>query len=180
APRRTAPTPAPPERRGTAYFLQGVRARRPPRRLRHRARACRGRAAKDGGAFRGERDRPGRRRRVSRRRARVAGPGRVGSAGADTGVGGAARPGMGGRAGEGELLSVARGEALRDQGWAVVPTESNFVWLRLGERTDEFAAACERAGVIVRPFSGEGCRVTAREPGAHDLFVKVAAEYAPR
>jgi histidinol-phosphate aminotransferase len=71
-------------------------------------------------------------------------------------------------------------DALRDQGWAVVPTESNFVWLRLGERTDEFAAACERAGVIVRPFSGEGCRVTVAEPEANDLFVKVAAEYAPR
>jgi histidinol-phosphate aminotransferase len=61
-----------------------------------------------------------------------------------------------------------------------VSTESNFVWLRLGERTDEFAAACERAGVIVRPFSGEGCRVTVAEPEANDLFVKVAAEYAPR
>jgi histidinol-phosphate aminotransferase len=71
-------------------------------------------------------------------------------------------------------------DALRDQGWAVVPTESNFVWLRLGERTDEFAAACERAGVIVRPFSGEGCRVTVAEPEANDLFVKVAAEFAPR
>jgi histidinol-phosphate aminotransferase len=34
--------------------------------------------------------------------------------------------------------------------------------------------------VIVRPFSGEGCRVTVAEPEANDLFLKVAAEYAPR
>jgi histidinol-phosphate aminotransferase len=68
--------------------------------------------------------------------------------------------------------------ALRDQGWSVPRSEANFVWLRLGDRTDEFAAACERAGVVVRPFSGEGCRVTVAEPEANDLFLGVAADYA--
>jgi histidinol-phosphate aminotransferase len=69
--------------------------------------------------------------------------------------------------------------ALREQGWPVPPTEANFVWLRLGERTDDFAAACERSGVVVRAFTGEGCRVTVAEPEASDIFLKVAAEYAP-
>ena len=55
-------------------------------------------------------------------------------------------------------------EALREQGWSrVPPSEANFVWLRLGARTEEFAAACEAAGVVVRPFSGEGARVTIGE-----------------
>ncbi|NUV38725.1 histidinol-phosphate transaminase, partial [Streptomyces sp. KAI-27] len=50
--------------------------------------------------------------------------------------------------------------ALQKQGWTVPETHANFVWLRLGERTVEFARSCERAGVVVRPFAGEGVRVT--------------------
>ena len=66
-------------------------------------------------------------------------------------------------------------DALRDQGWTQVPaSEANFVWLRLGERTEEFAAACEEAGVVVRPFVGEGARVSIGEPEANDLFLRVA------
>jgi histidinol-phosphate aminotransferase len=69
--------------------------------------------------------------------------------------------------------------ALRAQGWANPPSQANFVWLRLGERTTDFAAACEQAGVVVRPFAGEGVRVTIGEPGASDLFLSVAARFAP-
>ena len=59
------------------------------------------------------------------------------------------------------------------------PSQANFVWLRLGERTAEFAAACAEAGVVVRPFDGEGVRVTVAEPEASDLFLTVAAKFAP-
>ena len=59
------------------------------------------------------------------------------------------------------------------QGWTVPETQANFVWLRLGERTLDFAAACERAGVVVRPFAGEGVRVTIGETEANDIFLKV-------
>jgi histidinol-phosphate aminotransferase len=65
--------------------------------------------------------------------------------------------------------------ALREQGWTRVPeSQANFVWLRLGARTEEFAAACEEAGVVVRPFAGEGARVTVGEPEANELFLRVA------
>jgi histidinol-phosphate aminotransferase len=65
--------------------------------------------------------------------------------------------------------------ALREQGWSRVPaSQANFVWLRLGDRTEEFAAACEEAGVVVRPFAGEGARVSIGEPEANDLFLRVA------
>ena len=65
--------------------------------------------------------------------------------------------------------------ALREQGWAQVPaSEANFVWLRLAERTEEFAAACEEAGVVVRPFAAEGVRVTVGETEANDVFLRVA------
>ena len=71
-------------------------------------------------------------------------------------------------------------DALQEQGWSAVPvSEANFVWLRLGGRTDEFAAACEEAGVVVRPFSGEGARVTIGEPEANDLFLRVAKGFVP-
>ena len=55
--------------------------------------------------------------------------------------------------------------------------QANFVWLRLGERTLDFAAACERAGVVVRPFPGEGVRVTIGETEANDLFLRAAEEF---
>ncbi|WP_327354881.1 histidinol-phosphate transaminase [Streptomyces sp. NBC_01304] len=68
-------------------------------------------------------------------------------------------------------------ETLRGQGWTVPETQANFVWLRLGERTLDFAAACEKAGVVVRPFAGEGMRATIGEPEANDLFLQTAQAF---
>ncbi|MFF2805892.1 histidinol-phosphate transaminase [Streptomyces sp. NPDC058000] len=68
-------------------------------------------------------------------------------------------------------------DALVTQGWTVPVSEANFVWLRLGDRTTEFAEACERAGVVVRPFAGEGVRVTIGEKPAMDLFLQAAEEF---
>src|SRR3954471_17343837 len=65
-------------------------------------------------------------------------------------------------------------DTLRAQGWKVPESQANFVWLRLGERTAAFAQACEQAGVVVRPFPGEGARVTVGETEAHDIFLRVA------
>ncbi|PRY00986.1 histidinol-phosphate transaminase [Allonocardiopsis opalescens] len=71
-------------------------------------------------------------------------------------------------------------ESLLADGWAVPPTEANFVWLRLGERTVDFAAACAEAGVSVRPFPGEGARVSIGSPEANDIFLAVAKGYRRR
>lgn len=68
-------------------------------------------------------------------------------------------------------------EALRAQGWKVPESQANFVWLRLGERTAAFAQACEQAGVVVRPFPGEGTRVTVGETEANDIFLKVTEAF---
>ncbi|SDM98308.1 histidinol-phosphate aminotransferase [Actinacidiphila guanduensis] len=68
-------------------------------------------------------------------------------------------------------------EALSGQGWTVPETHANFVWLRLGERTADFAAACERAGATVRPFPGEGVRITIGETEANDLLLRAAEEF---
>ncbi|WP_310725729.1 histidinol-phosphate transaminase [Streptomyces sp. N2A] len=68
-------------------------------------------------------------------------------------------------------------DGLLGQGWTVPETQANFVWLRLGDRTTDFAAACERAGVVVRPFAGEGVRVTIGETAAMDLFLQAAEDF---
>lgn len=68
-------------------------------------------------------------------------------------------------------------EALIAQGWTVPPTEANFVWLRLGDRTMDFAAACAVEGVAVRPFEGEGARVSIGDPEANDAFLTAAAAF---
>jgi histidinol-phosphate aminotransferase len=68
-------------------------------------------------------------------------------------------------------------DALAGQGWTVPETQANFVWLRLGERTVDFAAACERGGTTVRPFPGEGVRITIGETEANDLLLRTAEEF---
>ena len=58
--------------------------------------------------------------------------------------------------------------------------QGNFVWFALGERTADFAAAADEAGIVVRPFAGEGCRVSIGEPEANDRLLEVAAGFALR
>ncbi len=68
-------------------------------------------------------------------------------------------------------------EALVAQGWKVPPTEANFVWLRVGDRTMEFAEHCAAAGVAVRPFAGEGARISIGDAEANDTFLTAAAAF---
>ena len=68
---------------------------------------------------------------------------------------------------------------LADQGWTFPDAQGNFVWLPLGDRTADFTAAADLAGVMVRPFHGEGCRVSIGEPAGNDVLLQVAAGFAP-
>ena len=67
--------------------------------------------------------------------------------------------------------------ALREFGLAPAQSEANFLWLRLGEATSSFAAACDDAGVSVRPFPGEGVRVSIGEPEANVRLIATAAAW---
>ena len=62
----------------------------------------------------------------------------------------------------------------------VPDTQSNFVWLPLGDAATEFAAGCEKRGVIVRPFAGDGVRVTIGTPAENDLFLTAATDLLAR
>ncbi len=89
-------------------------------------------------------------------------------------------------AAEGELLDrvdlvVAERDRVRAEllamGWTVPPTQANFVWLRLGEDTMGFADACGSAGIAIRPFAGEGARISIGDKPANDAFLEVARSY---
>jgi histidinol-phosphate aminotransferase len=68
---------------------------------------------------------------------------------------------------------------LRESGYEVPTSEANFVWLPLRERSAAFAAHCEQARVIVRPFSDAsgGVRVTIGTPDENDAFLAAAASW---
>lgn len=68
-------------------------------------------------------------------------------------------------------------DALLSQGWTMPPSDGNFVWLRLGERTMDFSAACDAQGVSVRPFPGEGARISVGSPEENDAFLSVSAAW---
>lgn len=74
---------------------------------------------------------------------------------------------------ERDRLTTAVREIVAD----VPDTQANFVWLPLGDRSVDFARHCEAHGVIVRPFAGEGVRVTVGTPEENDVFLKVAAAF---
>ena len=65
-------------------------------------------------------------------------------------------------------------EALRTLDVDVPASQANFVWLPLGNGAIPFAAACERQGVIVRPFPGDGVRVSIGTAAENDLFLAAA------
>jgi histidinol-phosphate aminotransferase len=71
-------------------------------------------------------------------------------------------------------------EALIADGWTVSPTEANFVWLRLGEHTTTFAAACEADGIAVRPYPPDGARISIGDTDANDALLAVAHAFPHR
>jgi len=64
---------------------------------------------------------------------------------------------------------------LAAMGYDIPPSQSNFVWFDLGERTAAWAARCEERGVIVRAFAGQGARVTISSADENDRFLAAAA-----
>jgi histidinol-phosphate aminotransferase len=68
-------------------------------------------------------------------------------------------------------------DALLDLGYTVPPTESNFVWASLGERTQPFAVHCLEQKVIVRPFHPDGCRITVALPEENDALIAAATSF---
>jgi histidinol-phosphate aminotransferase len=66
---------------------------------------------------------------------------------------------------------------LAEAGWQVPDPQGNFVWFELGARTLDFAQAADEVGIMVRPFAGEGARVTIAETEANDRLVDLVARW---
>jgi histidinol-phosphate aminotransferase len=66
---------------------------------------------------------------------------------------------------------------LSEMGFNLPPSQANFVWLPLGDRVDEFTAACATQAVAVRPFSGEGVRISIGEKSALERLLKVLPDF---
>jgi histidinol-phosphate aminotransferase len=69
---------------------------------------------------------------------------------------------------------------LCEAGWEVPEPQGNFVWFELGDRTAEFARAADELGIVVRPFAGEGARVSIGEDEANDRLLELARAFPPR
>jgi histidinol-phosphate aminotransferase len=89
-------------------------------------------------------------------------------------------------AGRGELLRRVEAlvtersrvqEVLASMAYEIPDAQGNFVWLPLGEATDEFSRACEKGGVVVRSFTGDGARITIGEPYANDRWLAVLHDF---
>lgn len=68
--------------------------------------------------------------------------------------------------------------ALLRAGYAVPPSQANFVWVALGERTAAFTAHCLDQKVVVRPFHPEGVRITISTPEENDVLLAAALSFA--
>ena len=68
-------------------------------------------------------------------------------------------------------------EELTKLGFRLPPSQANFVWLPLGDRTDEFVAECAKLAVAVRPFSGEGVRISIGEKPALERVLNALSRF---
>jgi histidinol-phosphate aminotransferase len=62
-------------------------------------------------------------------------------------------------------------------GFKLPPSQANFVWIPLGERTEEFALRSEGIAVSIRPFPGEGVRISIGERQALERVIELAGEF---
>ena len=69
-------------------------------------------------------------------------------------------------------------QGLAELGWNAPASQANFIWLPAGEKTDALQAHLNAHGVIARPFSGDGIRVSIGEPAANDAFLAALATFA--
>ena len=68
-------------------------------------------------------------------------------------------------------------KGLADVGLVVPEPQGNFVWFAAGDRTLELADAADELGIVIRPFAGDGARVSIGEPEANDRVIELARSF---
>jgi histidinol-phosphate aminotransferase len=66
---------------------------------------------------------------------------------------------------------------LEKLGFKLASSQANFVWLPIGERTEEFALRSEGIAVSIRPFPGEGVRISIGERAALERVIEIAKDF---
>ena len=66
---------------------------------------------------------------------------------------------------------------LSNIGFKLPQSQANFVWIPLGERTEEFAIRSEGIAVSIRPFPGEGVRISIGERPALERVIELAKDF---
>jgi histidinol-phosphate aminotransferase len=66
---------------------------------------------------------------------------------------------------------------LRDAGFTLPPSQSNFVWLPLGPRTLDFVEQAADARIVVRPYGTDGVRVSVGAPEENDALLRFARSW---
>lgn len=69
-------------------------------------------------------------------------------------------------------------DALRAQGWQVPDAQGNFFWLGVGDETAALAERFRAAGILVRPFVGEGVRVSIGTTSDNERVLAAAAAWS--
>ena len=67
---------------------------------------------------------------------------------------------------------------LRAQGWEVPDAQGNFFWLGVGEQALALAAHFNAAGILVRPFAGEGVRISIGTREENNRVIAAAAAWS--
>jgi histidinol-phosphate aminotransferase len=62
-------------------------------------------------------------------------------------------------------------------GYPVADSQANFVWLPLAEQTAAFTEHCLDHKIVIRPFPGDGARVTVSDPSDNDAFLAAARSF---
>ncbi|WP_197376454.1 pyridoxal phosphate-dependent aminotransferase [Mycolicibacterium baixiangningiae] len=68
-------------------------------------------------------------------------------------------------------------DTLREAGFTLPPSQANFVWLPLAERTLDFVEKAAENRLVVRPYGEDGVRVTVAAPHENDAFLDFARSW---
>ncbi|WP_196717006.1 histidinol-phosphate transaminase [Actinomyces trachealis] len=66
--------------------------------------------------------------------------------------------------------------AVREAGWEVPDAQGNFFWLPVGDQTAALAEQFRAAGILVRPFVGEGVRISIGTAEENDRVLTLLRE----
>ena len=68
-------------------------------------------------------------------------------------------------------------KGLADVGLTVPEPQGNFVWFAARDRTTALAADADDLGIVIRPFAGDGARISIGETEANDRILELARRF---